>query len=111
MSLILQEMSMEREIEIPEEVQHVYAQWRPSLLHRVRRLDGTLDTPARIYYRYEGVSPAGSHKPNSAVARAYYNKKDGRNAFRRKRGPASGDLLWRWPARSSAWNARFIWCE
>jgi tryptophan synthase beta chain len=77
MSLILQEVSTEREIEIPEEVRQVYAQWRPSPLFRARRLEKLLDTPARIYYKYEGVSPAGSHKPNTAVAQAYYNKKEG----------------------------------
>jgi len=77
MSLILQEVSTEREIEIPEEVRQVYAQWRPSPLFRARRLEKALDTPARIYYKYEGVSPAGSHKPNTAVAQAYYNKKEG----------------------------------
>jgi tryptophan synthase beta chain len=77
MSLILQEVSAEREIEIPEEVRQVYAQWRPSPLFRARRLEKALDTPARIYYKYEGVSPAGSHKPNTAVAQAYYNKKEG----------------------------------
>jgi tryptophan synthase beta chain len=74
MSLILQEFSKEREIEIPEEVRQVYAQWRPSPLFRARRLEKILDTPARIYYKYEGVSPSGSHKPNTAVAQAYYNK-------------------------------------
>src|SRR5437870_6892520 len=77
MSLILQEVSAEHEIEIPEEVRQVYAKWRPSPLFRARRLEKVLDTPARIYYKYEGVSPAGSHKPNTAVAQAYYNKKDG----------------------------------
>ena len=77
MSLILQEVSTEREIEIPEEVRQVYAQWRPSPLFRARRLEKALDTPAKIYYKYEGVSPAGSHKPNTAVAQAYYNKKEG----------------------------------
>ena len=77
MSLILQEVSSDREIEIPDEVRQVYAQWRPSPLYRARRLEKTLDTPARIYYKYEGVSPAGSHKPNTAVAQAYYNKKEG----------------------------------
>jgi tryptophan synthase beta chain len=77
MSLILQEVGMEREIEIPGEVRQVYAQWRPSPLFRARRLEKSLDTPARIYYKYEGVSPAGSHKPNTAVAQAYYNQKDG----------------------------------
>jgi tryptophan synthase beta chain len=77
MGLILQEVSAEREIEIPEEVRQVYAQWRPSPLFRARRLEKALDTPARIYYKYEGVSPAGSHKPNTAVAQAYYNKQEG----------------------------------
>ncbi|MGD1091165.1 MAG: TrpB-like pyridoxal phosphate-dependent enzyme [Bryobacteraceae bacterium] len=77
MSLILQEVSLEREIEIPGEVRQVYAQWRPSPLFRARRLEKALDTPARIYYKYEGVSPAGSHKPNTAVAQAYYNKREG----------------------------------
>jgi tryptophan synthase beta chain len=76
-SLILQEVSAEPEIEIPEEVRQVYAQWRPTPLFRARRLEKVLDTPAKIYYKYEGVSPAGSHKPNTAVAQAYYNKIDG----------------------------------
>jgi tryptophan synthase beta chain len=77
MSVILQEVSNEREIEIPEPVRQVYAQWRPTPLYRARRLEKILDTPARIYYKYEGVSPAGSHKPNTAVAQAYYNKVEG----------------------------------
>ena len=77
MSLILQEVSGEREIEIPEPVRQIYAQWRPSPLVRARRLEKALDTPARIYYKYEGVSPAGSHKLNTAVAQAYFNKQDG----------------------------------
>jgi tryptophan synthase beta chain len=76
-SLILQEVSNEREIEIPGEVRQIYAQWRPSPLFRARRLEKALDTPARIYYKYEGTSPTGSHKLNTAVAQAYYNKKDG----------------------------------
>ncbi len=74
MGLIEQEASTERWIEIPEPVRNVYKQWRPSPLHRARRLEQALDTPARIYYKYEGVSPAGSHKPNTAVPQAYYNK-------------------------------------
>jgi tryptophan synthase beta chain len=77
MSLILQEVSTEREIEIPGPVRQVYAQWRPSPLFRARRLEQALDTPARIYYKNEGVSPAGSHKPNTAVPQAYYNKMEG----------------------------------
>ncbi|MCC5804961.1 MAG: TrpB-like pyridoxal phosphate-dependent enzyme [Opitutales bacterium] len=75
--VIEQEMSAEREIEIPAEVRDIYKQWRPSPLFRARRLERDLDTPARIYYKYEGVSPAGSHKPNSAVAQAFYNKVSG----------------------------------
>jgi tryptophan synthase beta chain len=77
MALIMQEVSQDREIEIPEEVLDIYRQWRPSPLLRARRLEKALDTPARIYYKYEGVSPAGSHKPNTAVAQAYYNKQEG----------------------------------
>jgi tryptophan synthase beta chain len=77
MELIKQEVSRERWIEIPDEVRDVLRLWRPSPLHRARRLEKALGTPARIYYKYEGVSPAGSHKPNTAVAQAYYNKQEG----------------------------------
>jgi tryptophan synthase beta chain len=77
MELILQEVSQEREIPIPEPVREVYRQWRPSPLFRARRLEKALQTPARIYYKYEGVSPAGSHKPNTAVAQAFYNREAG----------------------------------
>ena len=77
MALIAQEVSQERWIDIPEEVRDVLRLWRPSPLYRARRLERALDTPARIYYKYEGVSPAGSHKPNTSVAQAYYNKLEG----------------------------------
>ncbi len=77
MDLILQEVSGERFIDIPETVQEIYRLWRPSPLYRARRLEKALDTPARIYYKYEGGSPAGSHKPNTAVAQAYYNAQAG----------------------------------
>jgi tryptophan synthase beta chain len=77
MALILQEVSTEREVEIPRPVRDIYRQWRPSPLFRARRLERVLGTPARIYYKYEGVSPAGSHKPNTAVAQAFYNKEAG----------------------------------
>lgn len=77
MALIQQEASAERYIEIPEPVREVYRLWRPTPLYRARRLEKALDTPARIYYKYEGVSPPGSHKPNTAVAQAYYNKAEG----------------------------------
>src|SRR5256885_6471283 len=73
MNLILQEVSTDPEIEIPEEVREVYKLWRPTPLYRARRLERELDTLAHIYYKYEGVSPAGSHKPNTAVAQAYEN--------------------------------------
>ncbi|MCC6214603.1 MAG: TrpB-like pyridoxal phosphate-dependent enzyme [Polyangiaceae bacterium] len=77
MALIQQEVSQDREIEIPGPVRDIYRQWRPSPLFRARRLERALGTPARIYYKYEGVSPAGSHKPNTAVAQAFYNKEAG----------------------------------
>ena len=77
MALIAQEVSTEREIEIPEPVRDVYRLWRPSPLFRAHRLEAFLDTPAHIYYKYEGVSPAGSHKPNTAIAQAFYNKQEG----------------------------------
>src|SRR5437660_1760554 len=76
MELIKQEVSQQRWIEIPDEIRDVYRLWRPSPLYRARRLEKALGTPAHIYYKYEGVSPAGSHKPNTAVAQAYYNKKE-----------------------------------
>ncbi len=72
-----QEFSTERWIEIPEEVQSIYRTWRPTILHRAHRLEKALDTPAKIFFKYEGTSQAGSHKPNTAVAQAYYNKKEG----------------------------------
>jgi tryptophan synthase beta chain len=78
MGLIEQEVSPEPEIPIPEEVLDIYRLWRPTPLHRALGLERALDTPAHIYYKYEGVSPAGSHKPNTAVAQAYYNKREGK---------------------------------
>ncbi|MGA8258662.1 MAG: TrpB-like pyridoxal phosphate-dependent enzyme [Arenicellales bacterium] len=76
-AIIEQEVSSEREVEIPRPVLDVLRQWRPSPLYRARRLEKKLGTPARIYYKYEGVSPAGSHKPNTAVAQAFYNREAG----------------------------------
>lgn len=75
--LIDQEMSTERFIDIPEEMQEIYKIWRPTPLVRATALEKTLDTPARIYFKNESVSPAGSHKPNTAVPQAYYNNKQG----------------------------------
>jgi tryptophan synthase beta chain len=77
MALIGQEVSRERWIEIPDPVRDIYRLWRPTPLYRARRLEQALDTPAHVYYKYEGVSPAGSHKPNTAVAQAFYNKEEG----------------------------------
>jgi tryptophan synthase beta chain len=77
MELIRQEVSTEREIDIPEPVREVYRQWRPSPLYRARRLEKVLQTPAKIYYKYEGVSPSGSHKPNTAIPQAFYNREAG----------------------------------
>ena len=77
MAVIEQEVSTEREIGIPEPVRDVYRQWRPTPLYRARRLEQALDTPARIYYKYEGTSPAGSHKPNTAIPQAFYNRQEG----------------------------------
>jgi tryptophan synthase beta chain len=77
MDLIMQEVSQEREIEIPEPVRDIYRLWRPAPLYRAHGLEKALDTPAKIFYKYEGVSPAGSHKPNTAVPQAFYNKQAG----------------------------------
>jgi tryptophan synthase beta chain len=77
MAIIMQEVSTERWIEIPDPVRDIYRMWRPAPLIRAERLEKALDTPARIFFKYEGVSPAGSHKPNTAVAQAFYNKEEG----------------------------------
>jgi len=77
MALIMQEFSPEQYVDIPEEVQSIYKMWRPTGLHRAYGLEKFLDTPAKIYYKYEGTSPPGSHKPNTAIAQAYYNKAEG----------------------------------
>jgi tryptophan synthase beta chain len=77
MTLIMQEVSQEREIEVPEPVRDIYRMWRPTPLYRATALEKALGTTAKIYYKYEGVSPAGSHKPNTAVPQAFYNKQEG----------------------------------
>jgi len=77
MEIIRQEVSQERFIDIPEEVLDIYRSWRPTILYRARKLEQALKTPAHIYYKYEGSSAAGSHKPNTAIAQAYYNMKEG----------------------------------
>lgn len=77
MALIMQEVSRDPWIDIPEEVHEIYKMWRPTPLYRAYNLEKLLDTPAKIYYKYEGVSPSGSHKPNTAVPQAFYNKQEG----------------------------------
>jgi len=86
MELIMQEVSAEQYIEIPEEVREIYKLYRPTPLLRARRLEKALGTPAHIYYKYEGVSPAGSHKPNTAIPQAFYNKKEGTKALTTETG-------------------------
>jgi tryptophan synthase beta chain len=86
MDLILQEISTERYIQIPDEVREIYKLWRPTPLIRAVRLEKALGTPAHIYYKYEGVSPVGSHKPNTAVPQAYYNKIAGTKAITTETG-------------------------
>ena len=86
MALIMQEVSKERYIDVPDEVREIYKLWRPTPLMRARRLEKALDTTAHIYYKYEGVSPSGSHKLNTAVAQAYYNKAEGVTALTTETG-------------------------
>ena len=85
-ALIMQEASAERWIEIPDQVQDILKMWRPAPLYRARRWEQLLDTPAKIYYKWEGVSPPGSHKPNTAVAQAYYGKQEGLEGFATETG-------------------------
>jgi tryptophan synthase beta chain len=86
MALILQEVSQDAEVEIPDEIRDIYSLWRPTPLYRARRLEQALGTRSRIFYKYEGVSPPGSHKPNTAVAQAYYNAKEGRTRLATETG-------------------------
>jgi tryptophan synthase beta chain len=108
MNLIEQEVSQQRWIDIPEEVMEKLLIWRPTPLHRAYAFEKALGTPARIYYKYEGVSPAGSHKPNTAVAQAYYNKKEGVKRLTTETGAgqwgsalAMGCMFWVLSARST----------
>lgn len=86
MKFIMEAVSMDRWIEIPEPVREIYKLWRPSPLYRAHRLEKALDTPAHIYYKYEGVSPVGSHKPNTAIAQAFYAKEEGVKGFTTETG-------------------------
>ncbi len=107
--LIMQEVSGEPEIEIPDAVRDVYRLWRPTPLFRARRLEQALGTPAHIYYKYEGGSPAGSHKPNSAVPQAYANAQAGIRKLTTETGAGHGARRWRSPARCSVSSARSSW--
>ena len=109
-NLVQQEMSPERWVEIPEPVRDIYALWRPTPLLRAVRFEKALQTPAHIYYKYEGVSPAGSHKVNTSV-RAGLLQQGGRHQApgHRDRRRASGARRWRWPASCSAWSATSTW--
>jgi tryptophan synthase beta chain len=86
MELILQEVSEDAEVPIPDEVLEIYSLWRPTPLYRAWRLEQALGTRSRIFYKYEGVSPPGSHKPNTAVAQAFYNRKEGRTRLATETG-------------------------
>src|SRR5215204_7738698 len=86
MALILQEVSQDAELDIPEPILDVYRLWRPTPLYRAHRLEQALGTGSRIFYKYEGVSPAGSHKPNTAIAQAFYVKQEGRTRLSTETG-------------------------
>ena len=106
MELIMQEVSTERTIAIPEPVREVFRLWRPAPLFRAHRLEKALGTPAKIYYKYEGVSPAGSHKPNTAIPQAWYNSQAGIKKLTTETARASGDRRCRSRAACSASTSR-----
>jgi tryptophan synthase beta chain len=106
MALIGQEVSGERHIEIPKPVRDIYRLWRPTPLYRAYGLEKALGTNARIFYKYEGVSPAGSHKPNTAVPQAFYNKEEGVAKLSTETGAARHSPS---PARCSASKSKSIW--
>src|SRR3954468_8227639 len=110
MALIGQEMSVEPWISIPGPVADILRLWRPTPLVRARRMEEALGTPARIYYKDESVSPPGSHKPNTAVPQAFYNKEEGVTGSTPRRVPASGGAPWRSRAGSSGSSVRCTWC-
>ena len=109
MNLIEQEVSQQRWIDIPEAVLEKYLIWRPSPLYRAFNFEKLLGAPVRIYYKNEGVSPAGSHKPNTAVPQAYYNKIFGIKRLATETGPANGEAHWPWHAKYLTLNAGFSW--
>ena len=109
MAVIMQEVSTEPWIEIPEPVRDIYRMWRPSPLIRAERLEKALDTPARIFFKYEGVSPAGSHKPNTAVAQAFYNKQEGVKRLTTETGAGQWARRWLLRAVCSASRSKSSW--
>ena len=110
MGLIEQEVSTEPDVPIPDEVRDIYRLWRPTPLLRARRLERELDTPAHIYYKYEGVSPAGSHKPNTAVAQAFYNREAGIKKISTETGAGQWGSAMSLACRSSSGSsARSSW--
>jgi len=109
MELIRQEVSADSYVDIPDVVRDVYRLWRPTPLYRAHRLEKALNTPARIYYKYEGVSPAGSHKPNTAVPQAYYNAAEGTKRLTTETGAGQWGSALSSPARSTVSTARSGW--
>jgi len=109
MNIIEQEASAQRWIDIPDEVLQKYVLWRPSPLYRARNFEKLLGCPVQIYYKNEGVSPAGSHKPNAAVPMAYYNREAGTKRMTTETGAGQWGSAWRWPARCLIWRAGCTW--
>jgi tryptophan synthase beta chain len=109
--LIEQEMSGEREIAIPEEVRNTYSLWRPTPLIRAKRLEEAIGAKSRIYYKDESVSPTGSHKPNTAVAQAYFNKAAGISRLATETGAGQWGAALAFASRWWVWTALFTWCE
>ena len=109
MNLIEQEMSPKNWIAIPEEVLNIYTLWRPTPLYRAHRLEKALNTPAKIYYKYEGVSPAGSHKPNTSVAQAFTTRLQGQRGLQQRQVRVSGGVPSVWHAKCSTFNVLFTW--
>jgi tryptophan synthase beta chain len=109
MALIAQEVSTAPYVDIPGEVLDILRLWRPTPLVRAERLEKALGTPARIYYKDESVSPAGSHKPNTAVPQAFYNKAEGTPRLTTEKAPGSGVAPCALLRRSSDWSARSTW--
>lgn len=108
---VAQEVSTDRFVEIPEEVREVYRLWLPTPCFRALNLGRRLQTPARIHYKYEGTSPTGSHKPNTAVAQAYYHKIEGTRRLTTDTGAGqNGAALFPSPVECSASSAPYTWC-